>query len=292
MLATLPVVVALLAAATPAQAATPSDDTLGLGLGSVTSNVSVGLDAAYGIVSLSGVGALLDSSFTLADLDPVTGALVGTDVSTSATADYALSVDLSASSLMALDTAELSRRSQEQAAQARAKDSSSTGNSEVGPDGCPTTAPENTLRAGSATLGIYQLCVDSVEQAASPAAARAVKFELSNLGVPYSQPNRMQDGYFDCSSFAMRAYTAGGLDLLVNGWAPNTAAIRASSWAEPISLADAKPGDLVFPTAGHVAMVLADGYMSHTNRPGDVSHVKKLYTDVYGTYRVNPDKVS
>ena len=140
-------------------------------------------------------------------------------------------------------------------------------------------------------MGIAELCANSVAQAPTGEAARAIKFQLNNLGLPYSQPNRMQTGYYDCSSLAMRSYAAAGLQVLVGGWAPNTAAIRASKWAERISMGDTRPGDLVYPTPGHVATKLSDGYVVHTSRPGDVSHVRAMYTELFYAVRVHPELV-
>jgi cell wall-associated NlpC family hydrolase len=283
-------VVATLAAGPAAEATTDWPDPLpGAGLGSVTSDVTVST-ATLGLVTSTDVASLVDSSWSLAQIDPVTGALLGPDVTTAVTADYAMTADLAQSSLMALDTADLARRSLEQAEAARrAHQGRGDAQGEVGPDGCPTTAPPNTLRAGSANIGIAQLCANSVAQAPTPQAALAIKYQLNHLGVPYSQPNRMQEGYFDCSSLAMRSYQAAGVDVLVGGWAPNTAAIRTSRWAERITQSQVRPGDLVFPFAGHVATALSDGFMVHTNRPGDVSHVKAMYTDLYWAVRVHPE---
>lgn len=259
--------------------------------GTGTSNVSLGTAGTFGTVTLSSASALVDTTFSLADLDPVSGSVISADISGALTGAYSISADVQESSLLALDTAELARQAQERSEAARrAQEAANASSSGVGPDGCPTTTPANTLRDGSQDIGIATLCADSVAQARTPEAARAIKFQLNNLGVPYSQPNRMKDGYFDCSSFAMRSYTAGGLNLLVNGWAPATGAIRTSAWAIEESLTAAEPGDLLFPTTGHVATLLADGYISHTNRPGDVSHVRKAYTSVYKAYRVDPTK--
>lgn len=286
------------AAQLPTSGTDPSAFGLSGGLGSVGSNVAVNLDAAFGMISPTSIGSLLDSSFSLADLDPVTGALLGTDVTTAATADYAISADLSNSALMAVDQADLARRSLEQAEAARraqaaqrAQAAAGGGQTEVGPDGCPSSVPANTMREGAANIGVAELCANSVAQAPTPQAAMAIKYQLSNLGKPYSQPKRMTSGHYDCSSLAMRSYASSGLEILVGGWAPNTTAIRSSRWAERIDPSSAKPGDLVFPFPGHVATKLSDGYMVHTNRPGDVSHVKKLYRSIYYAVRVNPDKV-
>lgn len=153
--------------------------------------------------------------------------------------------------------------------------------SEVGPEGCPTFAPAGTLRAGSESVGIYELCRRSVEAAPTPAAANAIVTALSGefLGKPYSQPRRNEVGWYDCSSFVTRAYTVGGTKI-VNGWPPTTASMTSGvGWGQRISFSEARPGDLLLePAPGHVGMLLADGYWVHTNRTGDVSHVKRAPT--------------
>ena len=169
-------------------------------------------------------------------------------------------------------------------------DTSAGAGSAGGADGCPTSAPSGTLREGAASIGVAKLCADSVAQARTPYAARAIKFTLRNLGAPYSQPRRMDPFQFDCSSYLMRAYDSGGLNL-VKGWAPNTYAILDAPWAPDIPFASRKPGDLVFPHTGHVSMSLAHGYKVHTNRTGDVSHVKKDYTKAAYTVRIDPSRV-
>jgi len=95
------------------------------------------------------------------------------------------------------------------------------GQNSVGPDGCPTSAPSNTMRSGSSSIGIARLCADSVRAAATPQAARAVKYALNHLGLPYSQERRMQSGWYDCSSLVMRSYDSAGVDVLVGGWGPD-----------------------------------------------------------------------
>lgn len=159
----------------------------------------------------------------------------------------------------------------------------------VGPDGCPTAVPANTLRNGAASVGAHELCARSVAQAATPAAANAIKFMFQNLGAPYSGPNRMTKGWFDCSSYVSSAYEAAGVDAIQNGWAPTTRELapypgyRGVSWLHTVSWEARRPGDLAVtpPTrsdgGGHVMMVLADGFMIHTGATGDVSNVTTLY---------------
>jgi hypothetical protein len=166
----------------------------------------------------------------------------------------------------------------------------------VGPDGCPEDAPGNTLRDGAGKIGIHRLCTDSVARARTPQAAKAIKWALTHLGWPYSQPRRNANGYADCSSFVSRAYRDSGAipNLYPKGTnAPTTITLVSVRWMHRISLSQAQPGDLVEPIpnsadTGHVAMQLADGYKVHTNRTGDVSHVERAYTSAYWAGWVDP----
>lgn len=271
----------------------PANGTSSFGPG--TSAVAVSNDASYGMISPTNITAFLDTSFSLMDVDPFSGTLIGHDINTTATDAYAMTYDMSEASFAAVDTAELARKAVAQAEAAR-KAEAAAGDTEpgehgVGPDGCPTSSPGNTLREGAANIGIAKLCANSVAQAPHQYAAKAIKYQLQHLGQPYSQPRRMSKGHYDCSSLAMRSYDAAGAKILQGGWAPNTTAIRAASWSIRLPANKVKPGDLIFPFPGHVATQLSDGYMVHTNRTGDVSHVKKSYKKIYYAVRVNPQKV-
>jgi cell wall-associated NlpC family hydrolase len=150
---------------------------------------------------------------------------------------------------------------------------------------CPHSAPAGTLRGGSDRIGVFKLCQDSIENAATPQAALAIQYALSNLGVPYTQARRMSKGWYDCSSYVMQAYEAAGVNVMLQGRnAPTTHSIAPHSgwgsyrWLTTVKLADAKPGDLLLwvppERTGHVAMQLANKLMVHTARTGDVSHVE------------------
>jgi cell wall-associated NlpC family hydrolase len=174
----------------------------------------------------------------------------------------------------------------------RAKDALTTYRSQVAlaADGCPLTAQPGTLSATGEAIGIYQLCVDSVLLAPTPEAGRAIKYALAQLGAPYTQVARMQDGLFDCSSLVMRAYDAAGAQTVSRGgygWAPTTWVIRGASWAHHIELSTALPGDLVFPHPGHVAMLLAHGQMVHTSHPTLPARVQDRYNNIYTVMRID-----
>ncbi|WP_433477222.1 hypothetical protein ACQPZP_09305 [Spirillospora sp. CA-142024] len=184
----------------------------------------------------------------------------------------------------------------------------------VGPDGCPEDVPSNALHDGvvnkgkgkgkdSGELTIHQLCVDSVKEARTPQAAMAIKWALTHLGWPYASltpgkpgyGKRNDPGWADCSSFVSRAYRDSGAipNLYPKGSnAPTTNTFLGVRWTHKISLSQAKPGDLVEPHDGHVAMQLADGYKVHTNQTGDVSKVERAYTgDVFWVGWIDPSKV-
>jgi hypothetical protein len=177
------------------------------------------------------------------------------------------------------------------------------------PDGCPTVPPENTFRVPATEhLTLYQVCLDSVREARSPAAVLAIRFALSQVGTPYSQARRNEPHIYDCSSFVSRAYQSAGvpiayptapnrLDGPLHANAPVTDTMVDAAWATPVTPETAKPGDLVFfaginPPHGHVGMLLADGVMVHTNASGDVAHVKPLDVAAVTAWRaVDPTKV-
>ncbi|MEV3922890.1 hypothetical protein [Actinomadura coerulea] len=169
----------------------------------------------------------------------------------------------------------------------------------VGPDGCPENAPNNTLRQGSKEIGIRKLCEDSVKQARTPQAAMAIKWALTHLGWIYTQntdpsagPTRNSGNSADCSSFVSRAYRdSKAIPNLFRGNAPTTHTLRQVSWTHKISFNQLKPGDLVEPTDGHVAMQLADGYKVHTNTHTDVSRVERAYDSAYWAGWVDASKV-
>jgi cell wall-associated NlpC family hydrolase len=146
----------------------------------------------------------------------------------------------------------------------------------VGPDGCPSRAPGNTLRRGAASMGIGKLCADSVAGARTPQAAVAIKYALAQLGTPYSQSKRNQKGWYDCSSLTGRAYASAGVYFTPRG--ANNTRVRdyiyaVGTWTAKVS--QEKPGDMYIPQPGHIGMYLAHGYMVHSSQPGDVTHVTK-----------------
>lgn len=81
-----------------------------------------------------------------------------------------------------------------------------------------------------------------------------VRFALSKVGYPYSQPKRTSGKAYDCSSLAYYAWKAAGVDISFGGGYPPTAAAEASMLvdrgktvaSESSAEYMLEPGDLVF----------------------------------------------
>lgn len=161
----------------------------------------------------------------------------------------------------------------------------------IGPNGCPTVVPEGTLRGAAAGVDPYELCRKSVRAAATPEAALAIKYLFRALGAPYACDGvgRLEPYRFDCSSLAARAYAEGaGLRTAGPGWSPSTRdmvpwdGVPLSPWYGLVKPEDARPGDLfLYDTGGasyrHVVIMIADGFMIHTNSCGDVAKVEAFW---------------
>jgi len=157
----------------------------------------------------------------------------------------------------------------------------------IGPEGCPLEAPVNTLRSGAQDIGVYELCMRSVNSAPTPQAALAIQYTFRVLGSSYACNGAGRTGSrYDCSSLVARAYAEGaGLPTAGPTWSPSTRDMapwgghRLAPWLTPIDAEHAQPGDLLVyrssssATGHHVVMLLADGFMVHTNRCGDVTHI-------------------
>ena len=162
---------------------------------------------------------LVGSGYDLSQVDPLSGLVTGTDFGQTLSSDYSMQADLISNNQMAIDTSRLADQARIEAAAKKAADeeakkkaagtSTATAiNPSADTAGCPVDAPSNTLRNGSQSVGVAEICARSVAQARNPQAAAAIKYTLNNLGKPYSQPKRNQDGWYDCSSYTTRAYQA------------------------------------------------------------------------------------
>ncbi len=236
--------------------------------------VGGGVGGGAEVVDAPIADVLETGAVSLADVDLYEGELYADPRSIEGDSDV---VALAAAGALEIDTAKI-------AEEARRDALASAKNAAVA--NCPTSAPSGTLRGGSEQLGIRRLCEESVARASTPQAATAIQYMLANLGVPYSQTQRMSKGWYDCSSYVMRGFQSAGLGVIsANGWAPTTHALAphsgwsSPSWVVTVKPGDVKPGDLLLwvppERTGHVALQLVGGFMVHTARTGDVSHVQR-----------------
>lgn len=105
----------------------------------------------------------------------------------------------------------------------------------------------------------------------------ATSWALNNLGIPYSwgggTPTGPSKGFaqganttgYDCSSFVQAAMAKAGVKL------PRTTYDQMKVGAAVPNLQTAQPGDLLFPTAGHVMLYLGNGQAAEAPHTGDVT---------------------
>jgi len=97
--------------------------------------------------------------------------------------------------------------------------------------------------------------------AASPAAAKAVKFAVNQIGKPYVWAATGPSAY-DCSGLTMAAWASAGVTIPRDTY---------EQWAAlpHISSSSIQPGDLLYYDGiGHVAMYVGNGYIIDAPQPG------------------------
>lgn len=109
--------------------------------------------------------------------------------------------------------------------------------------------------------------------------AKLVKVAKRYAGARYAFGGDSPSG-FDCSGFTKFIYSKFGVDLPHSAWAQGQEGHR-------VSRAKAKPGDLVITSGGaHVGIWVSKGKFIDAPRPGQVVHVRKIYTNNYYIVRV------
>lgn len=122
-----------------------------------------------------------------------------------------------------------------------------------------------------------QVALDGLREVgrpSDPSSAQAINAARSALGTPYSwgggTPSGPTKGFgrgantvgFDCSSLVQMAWAKAGVKL------PRTTYDQIKTGTAVGSLAQARPGDLIFPHAGHVQMYLGNGKVIEAPRTG------------------------
>ena len=102
---------------------------------------------------------------------------------------------------------------------------------------------------------------------------KMISYALSKTGAKYSQPKRMQEGYYDCSSLVQRAMEYAGL----GGQHLTSRSIHSDSRFYPISMNEIKPGDVLWTNnpSGHVAIYIGNNKTIEATTSGVKSIVVK-----------------
>jgi peptidoglycan DL-endopeptidase CwlO len=94
-------------------------------------------------------------------------------------------------------------------------------------------------------------------------------YAKAQLGKPYVWAAAGPNG-FDCSGLVVASYARAGIKL-----PHQTGGLIGRG--RSVSRSQLQPGDLVFPSSGHVGIYLGDGMMIHAPHPGDHVRIAKVY---------------
>ncbi|MFI0965318.1 NlpC/P60 family protein [Streptomyces sp. NPDC021080] len=113
----------------------------------------------------------------------------------------------------------------------------------------------------------------STPAGSSSKAAEALAFARAQIGKPYVWGATGPDSY-DCSGLTQAAWKAAGVSL------PRVTYDQVNA-GTTVSLADARPGDLVFfyDDISHVGIYIGDGMMIHAPKPGAYVREESIYYD-------------
>ncbi|OLZ71001.1 glycoside hydrolase [Streptomyces sp. IMTB 2501] len=158
--------------------------------------------------------------------------------------------------------AELAKQQAEQQQAAGSSSSSSTGSGSGSASGSGSGSGSSTGSGsgGSSTSGSYDT-----------KAEKAIAFARSQIGKPYVWGATGPDSY-DCSGLSQAAWRAAGVTL------PRTTYDQVNA-GTTVSLANARPGDLVFfyDDISHVGIYIGNGMMIHAPKPGAYVREESIY---------------
>ena len=104
---------------------------------------------------------------------------------------------------------------------------------------------------------------------------------ISCLGVPYVWGGKSMSG-FDCSGLTTYCYEESGVSVGGNRTTGALIAWMQARGTWRTSLDELMPGDMLFPSTGHVAIYLGGGLMIHAPYPGDVVRIASVYSFIGG----------
>lgn len=97
------------------------------------------------------------------------------------------------------------------------------------------------------------------------------------LGVPYVWGGKSPDG-FDCSGLTTYVYENSGVDVGGNRTTYDLIDYIQDNGNWKTTMDELEPGDMIFPSEGHVAIYLGDGRMLHAPHEGDVVREADVYS--------------
>lgn len=156
----------------------------------------------------------------------------------------------------------------------------------------PTPDSATTAAVEDASLPLADNTVVTATAAASVKKSSRIAFSLPKVvkvaerykGSRYRYGGTTPAG-FDCSGFTKYVYSKFGISL------PHSASAQGRE-GKRVSRASAKPGDLVITSGGaHVGIYVGKGKFIDAPMPGEVVHIRKIYTSNYFVVRVHHDTV-
>lgn len=155
----------------------------------------------------------------------------------------------------------------------------------------PTQLPGLRLggTAGSAATGadfasVLGVATSGAGEAATDLGEQAVASAKRHLGVPYQWGGTDPATGFDCSGLVQHVFREHGIEL------PRVSRDQARAGTPVASIADARPGDLVFfgSPVDHVAMYVGDGKILHARGRGKDVAVTDINRPITAIRRVVP----
>ncbi|MER6538497.1 NlpC/P60 family protein [Streptomyces sp900105755] len=132
-------------------------------------------------------------------------------------------------------------------------------------------AGQEASSSRSASGGSVSGSGSGTDSAYATKAAKAIAFARAQIGKPYVW-GATGPGSYDCSGLSQAAWKAAGVSL------PRTTYDQVNA-GTTVSLADARPGDLVFfyDDVSHVGIYIGNGMMIHAPKPGAYVREESVY---------------
>lgn len=127
----------------------------------------------------------------------------------------------------------------------------------------------NSSSGGSSSKPSNPVPPSRGEGQGSASAASLINYSYKFLGIPYVWGGTTPSG-FDCSGFTSYVFRAFGYNI-------GRTTYDQIDVGTPVSRDQLKPGDLVFPNAGHVGIYIGNGQIIHSPQTGDVLKISPIW---------------